>query len=294
MSLAFLGSAGKKAEMLARLERHAAAGSLTFGTTCWDGKAGTPLGVTIEGTDAKDYSARVGFPLALAAWLDPLTGAFSDDSYATEFARQWLASVEPGADLSLVPLAILSDLLATSGTVEAFPDLVERIISLHEQSRNPSPPSRSKWSEARQFVGELGSACEDRRQKHLLGLCEAACWPLENSQSVLTELGRLWLQLAYSEPDPKWSVEDRQRMEALMQRLGEEHRKEHGPNSEPNYPAMFRAAEPELEGRFVAHLNRQNENYRVRATSLGMIVLAALKAGIRTQHLDLCASAALA
>lgn len=66
MIRAFHGDPAIRSDVIARLERHADAGTLSFGASHWDGTSGTPLGVAAESAATEDYAARFGYPLALA------------------------------------------------------------------------------------------------------------------------------------------------------------------------------------------------------------------------------------
>eukprot|EP01037_Dinobryon_pediforme_P021386 gene21386-22238_t len=164
-----------KAELLAQFDRHIAAGTMRFGPSSGDDSAGrTPLVIATGDTDPDAFVAAYGYPLALAALLDPLAAMLDERESATAFVRDWVALVEPGTDLSGVPSAIVLDLLDAPETRGLAPGLVAPLTRLHQRERAGETVPRGDWARCRQPILAAADAPPPARMRGLLDLWEAA------------------------------------------------------------------------------------------------------------------------
>jgi hypothetical protein len=148
---------------------------------------------------------RFGYPLPLAAVLDPMSNHLGQSDEAIAFVRAWVDVVPPGCDLSPAPLHILRQFLTTSRAATSFPDLLSQIIALHQREAEGDVVPRSEWSSLRALVADARATSEGWPAMQL-DMLEGACWPLRTAQSVLPEAVRLWLALGGMEPEPWWDV----------------------------------------------------------------------------------------
>ncbi len=276
MTFAFGGDPTVKATLLARLRRHAENGTLRTGTTQWDGVGGSPLGVSVQGGDSSDYARRFGYPVPLASLLDPMT-AYACPEAARDYALEWVSSVEPGADLSAVPLRIVRHLLSDLGADRLAKPYYDDLMSLYEEEeRDPAPPRRA-WSHLRGAIEQAAAEAPSNSDRHVaLKACANACWPLKTSRSLLTSLFAFWVQSATQMPDPHFDAGRRARAIAMLDRIHKETQPERDKGKQIDIPAIFRSREPALAEAFEASLKRANARFIERARAVPQIVLAHL------------------
>ncbi|MGP7797008.1 hypothetical protein [Sphingomonas sp. CLY1604] len=277
MTGAFRGDAAIKADLLARLRAHAAAGTLLFGATRWDGERGSPLGVSAESEDSADYAARFGYPLALAALLDPMIEC-SDPARAWEHTLTWVVRVSPGEDLSVVPVRIVEDMLIRIGSVEHAPALHAAILDLHHRELAGETLTRADWTQARGEIEAAADGMEDAAGAVALRACAAACWPLRTSRSVLTEITALWRTGAGAVRPTIITSTDKIRAEAILQSIVAAVAPRRAAGEYVDIPKLFRARDPGLSARYEADLRRTNALALERMQALPGIVLGHLTA----------------
>lgn len=278
---AFGGEYSIKADLLAKFDRHIAAGTMRFGPSAGDDSAGqTPLVIATGDTDPDAFVAAYGYPPALAALLDPLAAMLDEREGAIAFVRDWVALVEPGTDLSSVPSAIVLDLLDAPETRGLAPGLVAPLVRLHQRERAGESVPRGEWAICRQPIVAAADMPQPGRMRGLLDLCEAACWSARSSRSILLTMGARWCDLGEFVADPSWPDEDREAARGMFRALWEEHCSD---GRSANIPALFNAQAPDLARRFEANLDRVNAGRGDRVKQLVAIVLTHLgaKAGLR-------------
>lgn len=254
MSGAFRGDPAIKAVLLGRIDRHRAAGTLIFGPTAWDGERGSPLGISVEGTDPADYAAVFGYPLGLAALLDPLAADPVDGFDAAGFVREWVAVVRPGADLSRVPAALMLGMLHDLNGGEADAALVTAAVALHRDCRDGGQPPRPVWATLRRDIlasmpAAAGAAGD---------LLEAAAWPAAHARSSLTSAFAAWRRLRAGGADPGWTPRDEARKEAMLHAIWEAETPAREAGEQVHYHARLVERDADLAGRFLLHLDRTN------------------------------------
>ena len=275
MTLAFGGDPATKAGLLATIDRHVATGTLRFGTTKTGEAGGTPLGIATGGMGLDTYVAAYGYPPALAGLLDPLAAMIGTRDSAVRFVRDWVSLVEPGADLTAVPAAIVLDLLEASETRSLIPDIVEPLATLHRRERDGDEITRREWAACRRIVLTATDMPQPGPVRGLLDLCEAACWSSRSSRSILVTMAVKWCDLSEFVADPTWQdgdrIEARQTLHALWQR--------HASDEPPvSIAALFAAQAPDLARRFEANLVRVNAYRPQRVDQLAAMVLSHLGA----------------
>lgn len=280
MTTAFHGNSAVKAELLDRIDRHIADGTLETRWVGWRDGRGSPLGVAIEGDDPARYSEIYGYPIALAGLLDPLAAMISDPAEAASFARAWVADVEPGTDLAPTASAIVLDLLHAEETRDLAPSITDPLIALHRREMSRELVAPSEWRRCRAMILSALDNAPPRRLGSLLELCEAACWPVRSSRSILATLAAKWCDLSELVRDPDWSDTDRDQAEALLTALALQHNPENG--NGPGIPRLFWARSPDLARRFEANLCRVNQRRPARVLALAKLVLSRLRAEERS------------
>ena len=263
---AFGGDPEVKAALLARIDRHLVAGTMTYGETAWTGDSGSALGISIEDTDPAAYAAAFGYPLPLAALLDPLIRDLSDGGDVATFVQAWVSTVTPGADLSKVPTRLMLYMLDDPRLRGIDDALADRLVELHHRDLDGIPAGRGEWSAVRQGILAAKQDGDDRDIAFAIWLLEVAAWPAGRGRSSLVDAFGAWRQLQAVFDDPEWSREDERRKEAKMKALWYAHAP--GPDrGEVDLAALFEAFDPELSRRSIRNLHRAN-NYVRGAASL--------------------------
>jgi len=262
---AFRGDPAIKEDLLARLHHHAKNGTLMFGATHWDGRGGSPLGVSIQGDDRAEYAERFGYPLALAGLLDPLMALAATDA-AVGHSLRWVSCVEPGADLSSVLIRIVDGLLREMGVDRLAAPYHSALLDLYRREASGDPPGRRGWSELRAAI-ERSEAAEEPGSdaRAALAACATACWPLRTSMSVLSTLVAAWVQDATRTSDPAFSDTVQAQAHAMLDEIRRETQAQRDAGEVVNIPALFRSRAPDLAAAFEARLKQNNARYAERA-----------------------------
>lgn len=271
MTIAFHGDPALKAALQDRLHRHAAAGTLVFGPTRWDGRSGTPMGVSAESEDSADYAQRFGYPLALAALLDTMTACAAPDQ-AVRDAQAWVGIVEPGADLSPVAWRIAHNFLVLLGADELAAPHFVLLRDMHQRDTADSPVTRKEWTSLRTLIEDAANH-RAGESAYAISACAAACWPLRMSRSVLVELADRWRRAAARVPNPDFDDGDRDQAKAVLNALWGETQTARDAGEMVHIPTLFRAREPRLAALFEADLERSNALFRRRSEAVPSLVL---------------------
>jgi hypothetical protein len=278
MTGAFAGDHAVKAALLDRLHAHAADGTLRFGATAWDGRGGSPLGVSTQGGDCVDYAAQFGYPLALAGLLDPMTAQASPDR-AVDTALSWVSCVEVGADLSLVPERIVGHLLAAMGVDRLAAPYHVELFALYRAEALGAAPQRRAWAELRERIALAVEAETPRSDAHAaLTACATACWPLTTSSSVLPTLIAVWLQDVNRGAGAELDRAGRSRAQAMLDEIYQESQPQRDAGQPVDIPALFRTRAPLLAAAFEAQLAGDNARYLDRVRTVPAMVLGHLAA----------------
>lgn len=270
---AFDSDPSRKQDLLDRIDRHLAAETLTFMDTAWDGTQGSPLGVSIEGVDPADYATRYGYPLSLAALLDPLLAYPADTFDAAGFVRDWVAVVRPGADLSRVPAELMLFMLGDPAVSAYHAGLTADLMALHRRDRDGDTPPRPQWATARKTILTLPAASSSPA----LALLEAASWPAASGRSSLTSAFEAWRRLQAVFDDPTWSREDEVRKEELLHAIWEDVAPARDAGEQIDYHAQLLLRDADLADRFLGNLNRGNALFLNATASLATVTLEALE-----------------
>lgn len=278
MTGAFAGDPAVKAALLDRLHAHAADGTLRFGATAWDGRGGSPLGVSTQGGDCTDYAAQFGYPLALAGLLDPMTAHASPDR-AVDTALSWVSCVEVGVDLSPVSERIVDHLLTAMDVDRLAPSYHVELSALYREEASDAPPARRTWSELRERIAHAAEAAAPRSDASTaLTACATACWPLTTSSSILPTLISFWLKHGNRGIEAELDSAGRARAQAMLEVIYQESQPQRDAGQHVDIPARFRARAPLLAAAFEAQLARDRTDYLDRARTVPAMVLGHLAA----------------
>ncbi|WP_342659066.1 hypothetical protein NPJ82_16595 (plasmid) [Sphingomonas sp. NY01] len=275
MTPAFHGDAAVQSAVIELLKGHAAAGTLSFGATRWDGTGGSTLGIAAESEDSGDYATRFGYPLALAGLLDPIVAV--NHAGALDTAIAWHEHVLPGSDLSGVPATLLTDLLERLGAGASAPDYFAIVIDMHRNEARGDTASRTAWSRLREEIEARATAAENAT-RIALNACTLACWPLATSRSVLVGLVHAFAAATNGAPSPDFDEDDRCTANAILQVLWDETQPQRDAGDPVHLPTLFRARHPDLSSRFEADLARSNAYRAARAAQAQQLVLTHLAA----------------
>lgn len=193
--IAFKGDPAVKAQALARLRAHIAAGTFVYSPAWEDGKANA-LGAVIESDDTTRYAEELGYPLAAAVALGGLVNAFRGLENARVFAEAWLERTPVGADLSNAVSQVLADLLdqpdlaALSAHDAAIEESREAVLRLHRRAVTGDAPDRKEWKAARlAAVAASDAAAPGSLARDAGTIVEAAAWPATMRSVLIDTLG---------------------------------------------------------------------------------------------------------
>jgi hypothetical protein len=271
VTTAFHGDPAVKAELLDRLRRHAAADTLVFGPTRWDGRSGTPMGVSAETEDSADYAQRFGYPLPLAALLDTMTACAAPDR-AVRATLAWVEMVEPGADLAPVPWRIARNLLVLLKADQLAEAHFLLLCDMHRRDIADTSVPRREWAAVRGLIEEAASHRESEAAS-ATSACATACWSLRTSRSVLVELIDRWCRAPTRLPNPDFADVDRVRAGVVLDALWTETQPARDRGETVHIPTLFRAREPRIAALFEADLERSNRLVRSRSEAVPGLVL---------------------
>lgn len=270
--VAFHRDEALKKDLLDRIDLHRENGTLVLADTAWDGKRGSPLGVSVEGTDPADYVRRYGYPLSLAALLDPLAANPVEAFDAGEFVRQWVAVVRPGANLFRVASELMLLMLDDPRVAACDPGTTATLIALHRRDRDGDMPSRAEWAKARQTL--LASAASPSPASALI---EAGAWSATVGRSSLTSAFDAWRRLQSRIEDPAWSPDDEDRKEALLRNIWDAAEPARVAGEHVDYHAKLHECDPDLADRFLVNLGRVNALHLGAAERMAMSVIKLLE-----------------
>lgn len=280
MTTAFHGDPAIKADLLARLRDHTAAGTLVFGPTRWDGRSGTPLGVSVHGEDSAEYAERFGYPLPLAALFDTFAACATPDRAACD-TLAWVEAVAPGTNLSAVPWHIAEELLILLGADRLAKVHYPLLRDLHQRDAAGPAVPREEWAALRALL-EVDKESGTAEEAFASDACGAACWSLRTSRSVLVDLVDRWRRAATHLPNPDFPETDRHDADAALHALWTETQAARDAGETPHIPSLFRAREPRLAALFESNLERSNRLFRERSEMVPALVLRHLAAAGRT------------
>ncbi len=217
--IAFHGDPAIKADALARLRRHVAAGSFVYFPAWEDGKANV-IGAVVEADDTPAYAERLGYPAALAAALPMFVNAFRPLEEAAGFAEAWLERTPVGADLGGIVSQLLLSLLDQPALVELttrHPQVEESrqaIMALHRHALAGDQPDRKAWKTARlAAVAATDGIGDIALERQAAGVVEAAAWPGTMRTALLDTVNGLGsFELRLSLADIGWTEEDESRV----------------------------------------------------------------------------------
>ncbi|MEA1672714.1 hypothetical protein [Nitrospirillum sp. BR 11163] len=220
---------------------------------------------SLMSTDCEAFSEFYGLPLSLVMLLDSMP-VYAGDEVAIAAWRDLVVAIRPGADLNPALHGYLLMMMASPRDDIDPSDIQGRLSKLHQRLFAGEVVPRAEWASLRK---ELVALSEEKlppgdRRKLQYSVWEAAAWPLSNSPSMLVQMFRNWGLLSELEPDPEWSDADEARKDKVLSEIWEEQAPARTAGKLPEYPALFRAREPDLAGRFEAHLARANAGVRAR------------------------------
>lgn len=123
--LAFHNDPAIKARYLARVRAHAAADEIIHGHY-WENGKGCAVGCTVHSSAHDSYETKLGIPHMLALLEDQLFEGM-ENGESKEFPSRFLASIQPGADLSRVGWFFLHWLLTEELVGRDSPQVAKQI-----------------------------------------------------------------------------------------------------------------------------------------------------------------------
>lgn len=272
-AIAFHGDPAVKAQAIAQLRQHVAAGSFVYFPAWEDGKANA-IGAVVEADDTPAYAARLGYPTALAETLPMLINGFRPLSEAARFAEAWLARTPVGGDLSAVVSRMILDLLAKPRLCDTtchHPALEESrlaIIALHRRAVEGGEPDRKQWKAVRlAAVAATDALGDDVLDRAAASTVESAAWPGTMRtvlRDTLNALGAFELRVALAEIG--WTPEEESRVFQLREQAEKNAYKAEFQGLERVY-AILDADHPELSARFRRRCERLEKSSEMYVTT---------------------------
>jgi hypothetical protein len=159
--LAYHGNRRIKEKYLKRVRAHAKADEIISGSY-WENGKGCAVGCTIHGSSHAAYETEIGVPQVLARLEDRLfEGLYATGNVqrAKEWPEEFLRSIKPGADLSLVWAKFGAWLLLdeTSGVI-AFAkrpqtiESIQRVGALYQRWAAGAKPAITEWESAKNLA----------------------------------------------------------------------------------------------------------------------------------------------
>jgi|GEM_PF-6649307 len=271
--LAFGGDETRRDILLARLDEHRAAGTITPSGPSWTGTGGTPAACIAGSNDPADFARATGFPPSLMPLLDflcPRCGDVersADAGEAADLARAWLMGVTPGADLTNLPglilCALLNEAAAHAGDEPGVIAARDRIMALHRATMAGERPGAAAWRAARAAAVAATDTAREPAGQRFGRLVEAAAWDPATSSSILQEVVMAWLEIQAhaAAAATGWTAADDAAVERCFQACRSESL-EAGEQPEAfAFPPRFHAREPDLARRFDTQLAAANAAY---------------------------------
>lgn len=182
-AIAFLGDPAVKAQALARLRSHIAAGTFVI-FPAWEGGKANVIGALVEADDKQAFADQYGYPIAFVTALEMIVNAFKFGPSSEGFVEALLERTPVGADLSRVVPQQLVNLLDHPDivTLTARHAEVERcrqaVVALQQRAVAGDEPDRKTWKAARLAAIAASDTVVDDTALHMASLIvEAAAWP---------------------------------------------------------------------------------------------------------------------
>lgn len=279
MTSAFHGDPLIKQTLRDRVARHIADGKLMIGNSYWDGASGSPLGVSVAGTDVDAYADAFGYPLPLAGLLDPITAMMGPGDATNAFVIDWIDAVAPGADLSVLPAPLMRYMLETAQTDARCASLKRDVVALHARDTSEAPVARADWATVRADIAQAREAAptDDPLLVGTLILLDAACWPAARGYTPLSATLSACIDLVVQTPDPEWTDADNDRTNRFFMAMQEELRPRIDAGEDLDFTAICTAREPELYARYEAYSSRYLGRIRDRAVDIGRVCLTGMR-----------------
>ena len=169
--IAYHGQQAIKDKYLARVAAHRAANELIRGTG-WDAdrNKGCAVGCTLDNYDHAAYETELGIPRLLARLEDGIFESLPIDQ-AMEWPERFLATIRPGADLSLVGPRFLRWLLADPkdgvlrfAQTDQQRSSIQGVADLYARQIEGHPPNSEDWNAAADAAAAAAAAAARVRQ----------------------------------------------------------------------------------------------------------------------------------
>lgn len=269
--VAFLGDPAIKAQALARLRSHIAAGTFVIFPAWEDGKANV-IGALVQADDKQAFAEQYGYPIAFSTALELIVNAFRVLPAAQDFVEAMLERTPVGADLSRVVSQALVFLLERPDTVALTARHAEieshrrSVVALHQRAIADEEPDRTEWKAVRMAAVAASDTVIDDAHLRMAGMIvEAAAWPA-TVRSVLHDTlgacGRLEGQQLMDAID--WTEADESRVFKIRDQAEGEQRMAELSGLD-RVLALLDADDPELARGFRRRLEqfeRMGETYR--------------------------------
>lgn len=219
-----------RAELVARLRAHAAAGRLHPGPLAWTGAAGSLVGCLLESEDLAQWQDRLGLPQWLAVAADAIAANQPTLAQAEAFGVALLEAIRPGADLATVGsrlvLRVLTDMARSAGTIPgALAESVERVAQLHQRAAAGQAPQAHEWRAVRKAASGVTDTLDEGPVYDLSVCTENAAWDPGHSSAAVYDTMRVWENAyrAQATREAGWTDEIDAAMHARLHEMFEVH-----------------------------------------------------------------------
>ena len=227
--------------------------------------------LTVGSIEAQADVDATGYPESLVILQDELfaTLIWSDSKTgfragALEAARNWLAVVPVGAQLSQSPTRLVAWLLeriALASRVEerspALWGLLQEVLQAHSRQAEAGSVTRKEWAALRNRAGTLAQSTESGDLGWAFDAIEAAAWDPASSRVILTELANVFCQQRSQTALAEWgwTRDEADRIHAVLQGIFDETQPQRDSGEDVDIPSIFNQREPVMEARYVEHMS---------------------------------------
>jgi hypothetical protein len=242
---AYHNDPARKANLIARLKAHAAAGDIQRARLAWKNGKGSLVGCLIHDTSFAVWQQQTGLPKALGCALDTIAVRFATPQLAAQFAVQWLQAIPVGCDLLAACHALLVWLLTDPehGVIrdaagDALRQVIEQVAGLHRRSLSGDRPPAAQWRDARVAATTMADAQQTELQKAIALTVESAAWDPVTAVTVISDTVSGWTSACVKRDRASqgWSEQEETRTNAMLMALWQDARASSTP--EPNVDPM--------------------------------------------------------
>ncbi|WP_454739955.1 hypothetical protein [Cupriavidus necator] len=278
MSTTFHGNPQLKAEILSKINNHAAAGTLIPTPFAWRDGKGSVVGCAIESDDLSLWVSNLGLPKFLALLIDAIATNQPSREQAIDAGRRSIDAIPVGADLEQVSGKFIVGLLQQTEALPQLAALRQKAIALQQQLLDGMNVEPAQWREARREAMALSDGLAPKSREALLSQAlEASLWNTASSPTAVSDMLRPWAALygLRTLEEWGWTADDEANVHARLKEMHDRFFKDN-PDSKgtvfQHYAKEYPQEEERLRERIKVERNGTAEGYSAALNLLLAIV----------------------